>query len=370
MAVDGIRFLHASDLHLGAPLFGVGGLPYHLRSIMVNARYRAAQRMFDAAIAQQVDFIVLAGGVIAESAAGPRPSWFLAERCEALAKYEIPIYWFEPPSAASRWSDYVPIPSNVFVGDSQIGQTFDHRVDGRPPARVLGGEGCRFAIEDSKIPQIAVLPEGLGGLPLSPVGIDYWALGGRSTAGAAPSVSGLARFSGSTQGQGLSESGPRGCQLVTIDHERECRSTFLETDAVRWHNVRTPISEDCDWSELQRELRRRQEHLIAGSDCDLLMIRWVLEGHGPLWRQLRRDDVLRQLQSKLVRHGRDRRPAAWSMVIDLLPDSRQFAIWEGEESTSGDAVRRLRAGRRDTVIPEPHFDRASVDRGVPLQSTN
>ena len=74
--VEGVRFLHASGLQLGSPLFGVGGLPYDLRSIMVNARYRAAARIFAAAIEAQVDFVLLSGDVLGETALAPRSCWF------------------------------------------------------------------------------------------------------------------------------------------------------------------------------------------------------------------------------------------------------------------------------------------------------
>lgn len=356
MAVEGVRFLHAGELNLGAPLFGIGGLPYQLRSIMADARYRAVERLCTAAINSHVDFVLLVGGVISESANGPRPYWFLAEQFERLARHGIPVYWFETAAAKNRWSEYVPLPKNLLVADAQSAPTFEFRRNSRPVAQITTGAGCGAAME-SDLPRIAALPDGLDGLPLSPVGVDYWALGGMVATADAPSLCGVAHFPGSTQGHSPSESGMHGGALVTIDRQRRCSSEFVGTDSVRWHNEHVRVVGDVDWAYLRRELSHRQDRLIEQADCDLLVIRWKLGGQGPLWQQLRRDEVCRQLQSKLVKQGRDRRPAAWSLSIDLNPDPEQLATWESEESLFGDASRRLRR-----TAPAPHFGRDSAVR--------
>ncbi|MBL8851299.1 MAG: hypothetical protein JNG89_16575 [Planctomycetaceae bacterium] len=364
MAVDGVRFLHAGELNLGAPLFGIGGLPYHLRTLMVNARYRAAERVFAAAIEQRVDFVLLAGNLLSESAAGPRPCWFLAAQCESLLRHGIPVYWVEAPDTAHSWSDYVPLPANVFLASAQGCPSFEYKRNGRTVTRILVGSEAAAGPDALGIPQVAVLPEGIDGLPLAPMGVDYWALGGRMTAGTAPSVCGLAQHAGTTQGHSPMEGGPRGCALVTIDRQRACTSEFLETESVLWHAERVRVAGEIDWSELRQELMQRQDRLLAQSRCDLMMIRWTLTGQGPLWQQLRRDDVCRQLQSMLVRHGRDRQPAAWSFVIDLSPDPEQVAVWSAEESPFGDAARMLRSMGHKDQAPAPHFHRVAAGRSA------
>lgn len=357
MAVDGVRFLHAGELNLGAPLFGVSGLPFDLRSNIVNARYRAAERVFATAIQQRVDFVLLVGGVLGEAATSPRACWFLAAQCETLLRHGIPVYWFESPTMGHRWSDYVPLPANVFVGDLQGSRVFEYERYGRTVARILLGSDAAADGVDSEVPQIAVLTDGLDGLPLAPVGVDYWALGGRRSIGTAPSLCGLAQFAGTTQGQSPTETGPRGCAMVTIDRHRSCTSEFIETGAVLWHSERVRAAGDFDWNALREELTHRQNRLLAQANCDLVMIRWTLTGHGPFWQQLRREDVCRQLQSALVRHGRDRRPAAWSFVIELSPDPEQVELWSAEESPFGDAAHEWNSGRRERA-PAPHFHRS------------
>ncbi|HJS06952.1 MAG TPA: metallophosphoesterase, partial [Pirellulales bacterium] len=59
------RFLHTSDFHLEQPPAGLAEIPDHLRDLLVEAPYRAAANVFQAAIESEVDFVVLAGDLVA-----------------------------------------------------------------------------------------------------------------------------------------------------------------------------------------------------------------------------------------------------------------------------------------------------------------
>ena len=59
------RFLHASDFHLERPPAGLAELPDHIRDVLVEAPYRAATNVFEAALAHEVDFVLLAGDIVA-----------------------------------------------------------------------------------------------------------------------------------------------------------------------------------------------------------------------------------------------------------------------------------------------------------------
>ena len=56
MPGEPFRFLHASDLHLEQPLAGLDEIPDHLRDRLVDAPLAAARSVFDAAVAEAVDF--------------------------------------------------------------------------------------------------------------------------------------------------------------------------------------------------------------------------------------------------------------------------------------------------------------------------
>jgi DNA repair exonuclease SbcCD nuclease subunit len=114
MSGELIRFLHASDFHLEQPLYGMSAVPDHLRSLMVDAPYQAATRVFDSAILEHVDFVLLSGDIADLGAAGPRAIAFLLEQFERLREKDIAVYWAggkidEPES----WPNAVPLPDNV-----------------------------------------------------------------------------------------------------------------------------------------------------------------------------------------------------------------------------------------------------------------
>ena len=58
---EAIKFIHASDLHLDQSIRGLSELPKHLVEVLANAPYTAATRIFDLAISERVDFVLLAG---------------------------------------------------------------------------------------------------------------------------------------------------------------------------------------------------------------------------------------------------------------------------------------------------------------------
>ncbi|MEN6450590.1 MAG: hypothetical protein ABFC96_08880, partial [Thermoguttaceae bacterium] len=64
MSIRPFRFIHASDFHLERPLMGVAEVPDHLRPLFLDAPYTAARQVFDAALAEDADFVVLGGGIV------------------------------------------------------------------------------------------------------------------------------------------------------------------------------------------------------------------------------------------------------------------------------------------------------------------
>ena len=81
---DTLRFLHASDFHLEAPVGGLAEVPEQLRDLLIDAPRVAAQRVFESAIAHRVDFLLLAGDILHPYNAGPGALAFLLEQFERL----------------------------------------------------------------------------------------------------------------------------------------------------------------------------------------------------------------------------------------------------------------------------------------------
>ena len=71
MPGESFRFIHASDFHLETPLGDLDHLPTHLREAMAEAPRKAAQAVLEAALADNIDFLVLSGDLLHPQAAGP-----------------------------------------------------------------------------------------------------------------------------------------------------------------------------------------------------------------------------------------------------------------------------------------------------------
>ena len=84
MSGEFCRFLHTSDFHLEMPLYGFAEIPAHLRDQLIDSPLQAAARVFETAILEDVDFVVLAGDIIDPSTAGPYAIAFLLEQFELL----------------------------------------------------------------------------------------------------------------------------------------------------------------------------------------------------------------------------------------------------------------------------------------------
>ena len=66
-----LRLVHASDLHLEQPLYGLAEIPDHLRDLLIHAPYHAAEQVFETALAEDADAVLLAGDVLDVDRAGP-----------------------------------------------------------------------------------------------------------------------------------------------------------------------------------------------------------------------------------------------------------------------------------------------------------
>ena len=93
MSGEPIRFIHAADLHLEQPMTGIGRVPDALRASLIEAPFLAAQRVFETARLERVDFVVLSGDIAHPLSAGPAGLCFLTEQLQELAAAQIPVYW-------------------------------------------------------------------------------------------------------------------------------------------------------------------------------------------------------------------------------------------------------------------------------------
>jgi hypothetical protein len=80
-----LRLVHSSDLHLETPMYGLAEVPAHLRELLIEAPYQAAEQVFETALAEDADGLLLAGDVLNVDRAASRRSTFRATARQSRA---------------------------------------------------------------------------------------------------------------------------------------------------------------------------------------------------------------------------------------------------------------------------------------------
>jgi exonuclease SbcD len=356
MSARALRGIHASDFTLDQPVHGLTGVPSRLRDVVINSRFRAAERVFGSAISRSADVVVLAGGLLSpESGVGSRGPWFLREQFQHLASHGIEVIWAEDGSAVHDWvRRFVDLPSNVtMLSDGQFRDLTirDQAVRVQCSTTSAGRPGTRSSSKWN----IVVAP-GLAVDPAVGTWADYVALAG-------PKRNSLlvdAHASGSPQGTGFHEPGVHGCLMFSLQRERRLETEFIPTDAVRWIEEPIAIRQDDDFESIRSRLSHRLRDFPPGHSCDAWIIRWTLAGRGDAWLNLLRADVVETLLTDLQREAGESELTVWPARICSDPDDVQVQSWQNGREGLAAVMRSL-----DEAAPlhGSHFDVSLLTEG-------
>ena len=370
------RFIHAADFHLHRPITGITEVPEHLRELLLEAAYRAAVRVFEAALTEESDFVLLAGDLLDPEATGPHGPLTLVEQFERLAERGIAVYWAggqcDPPEV---WPAVYHLPDNVHVLPAGRPVEILHEREGEPIVRIVGASRVEGGLkptlrqveggleptlrqQEEHLQPAFFNPDPTGlftiGLAngaaeaetLASRGIDYWALGGspRQTLFQTPHT---AHYPGSPQGRQPADAGPHGCTSLHVDAERRLHSQLITTDVLRWHTERLVIDPGTTRNELESRLRQRMVAAIGGAPGADLLVSWTIAGSGPLLGQLRRGTLAADLLGLLRKEFGQGSPAAWSTSLAIEPSAVLNPEWYEQKTIRGDFLRAVRQYQMD-----------------------
>jgi DNA repair exonuclease SbcCD nuclease subunit len=373
MGGDSFRFIHAGEFHLERPLGGLDGIPPRLREALVDAPWQAAEAVFQTALQDRIDFLILTGDLLHPIAAGARGLAFLIEHFEQLGEHGIPVYWCTGQvDDPERWPEGVDLPANVHRfsrtqvetlaarrNGTQLASISGRSCDGRqalhvPAYRREAGEDFAIAVGFGQV-DAALLTE---------PGFDFWCLGGSH----APRelIAQRAYQCGSTQARGLDESGAHGFYRVDVGSDGGVRTHFIDSDVFRYEAVDVDLGEGLG----ERELREVMSHRIGRLQHDHgqrhLLLKWTLRqttterpvaaGAGDIHQSLA------WLRSEFG-HGQ---PAAWSLGLTIEPPARYPTDWQEEDTILGDFLRaaaKLKVnGGRELAFDKLAAGHAHLDR--------
>lgn len=350
-----LTFIHAADLHIGAPFRGVRALSETWAKRLETAILEAYERVIRAAIDNKVDFVIIAGDVFDTARASYGDYMAFFKGMEKLRDAGIPVYLVtgnhDPYTSWDK--DFAKLPDNVTMfgadeptfalyerggkplcllgGRSFYNQTWpadkdisegisrkaaikalssadgpqEHR--GAHSAATIEARASKKAIVDTPF-AVGVLHTGLDKdfkAPVSPSellsrGMDYWALGHIHKRMAYPSdKEPCIVFSGDIQGRDINEEGSRGCYLVNLVEGEIPRIKFIPTASVVWEKMKVDIA-DCETvSDITAKILRSMFHENGKAQCEEMCVRVTLTGETPLHETLKRPDLLEDIRESV-----------------------------------------------------------------------
>ena len=341
-----ITFMHAADLHIGAPFRGLRALSPEWADRLCEAIPEAYDRMIDAAISHEVDFVVIAGDVFDEARASYADYLRFFKGIERLGSAGISAYLCTGNhDPYVQWQqDFFTLPDNayMFAADKPSFALYERAGE---PLCVLGGRGypnkvwpASSSIAEGITRNAACAelglkaqdaPFGVGvlhtGLNLDPTkapadpaellsaGFDYWALGHIHKRYVDDMDNPRLVFSGCIQGRDIKETGPRGVNLVTLEEGMPNRVEFIPTASVTWERYSVDISECASLPEVAGKIMREQFAVNGRAQCEEMLSRITLVGASPLHDVLERPGVLEDLRLSLNEEHAD-------FFVDALVD--------------------------------------------------
>lgn len=350
-----VRFLHTADFHLGSQLQTQHRGGAETIATLDSAIYTAIERLFDTAIAEGVDFVVIAGDLYDEDSRSVKANTFLKRQFDRLDDAGIPAYVsygnHDPIGTAT---DYVDLPDNVYEFDHEGPEEFHYPNDESPEARIWGQSYRdrhesrsmynRFTPADERIPNIGVLHTGLNpdGRQYVPVartdlerkdGIHYWALGHIHDPRIYENEQPIA-YAGVPQGRHITEQGLGGGYIVELDAEGDYEMEFVPTSPVVWQTVTVDVGSEevTSLPDIERQIEQTVDEFSAPTalfdgtsvtvrdpdwDIDGYVCRWELTGNGPVHETLAGDEeeALHELTRRLRDRLTSRQPFVWTEAV-------------------------------------------------------
>ncbi len=302
-----MRFIHAADIHLDSPLTGLSAYHDAPADLLRTATRDAFENLVSEAIAEKVDFMVIAGDLYDGNWKDFNTGIFFMRQMGRLKQAAIPVFLlFGNHDAESEMTKKLSLPDNVHCFPTSSAATFELpelrvALHGRSfkDAATLENLAVNYPKPISGWLNIGVLHTALEGgsvhanyapcsiAELEARGYQYWALGHVHEHRIWRVASTIA-YPGNLQGRHIREAGPRGALLVTAEGSDIQLVERLHVDVLRWRALNVDVSAATNLEEVVRLTGRALEGLVGEGETDLpLAVRVTLRGasiaHGKLF---------------------------------------------------------------------------------------
>lgn len=365
-----MKFIHTADIHLDSPLSGLSTYQNIPVDILRTATRDAFTNLVDEAIAEEVDFLIIAGDLYDGTWKDYNTGFYFSGEMGRLNKAGIPVYLLlGNHDAESEITRRLILPPNVHQFESHKATTYRLEkcrvaLHGRSFKQAATTENLVTTYPDL-VPgwlNIGVLHTALEGnsahanyapcslAELSAKGYNYWALGHVHEYATLQQAPCWVVFPGNLQGRHIRETGSKGAVLVTADGADILSVERLVVDVLRWHRLDIDVSGAASLVDIVRLIGKNFEQLVANEkDGKPLTVRITLFGktaaHGDLFglESHLRAEVLAQA----IAVGNDK------LWVEKIRIETQPAIEASEIKARGDAIADLQV-----LLEEAPFDMA------------
>ncbi|MEF2560911.1 MAG: DNA repair exonuclease [Eggerthellaceae bacterium] len=312
-----VTFIHAADLHLGAPFKGLRSLAPAWNDALLHAIPKSFKKVIDLAISEEVDFVVLSGDIFDNSHPSYADFSLFVSELTRLQQLGIPVYFVtgNHDPYISWDSSFSALPENAHLLGVSKAEFACYERDGQPIALIGGrsyytqswpsdediSEGISRETAMSELGisapfMIGVIHTGLDIDPTrSPVkprtllmrNVDYWACGHIHQPKIFPSSDDpRIVFSGCPQGRDMKEEGEHGAFKVTLETGKPNKTEFFPAASIAWKRLELDISECDTISEVQERIIDAEFSCNAQTRCQRMMFRLSLTGRSSLHADL------------------------------------------------------------------------------------
>ena len=299
-----MKFIHAADLHVDSPLRGLDDYDGAPVARLRGASRQALIALVELALEQNVAIVLLAGDIYDGNWADFRTGLFFREQMLRLRRAGILVFMVKGNhDAESQITKQLPEVEGVHVFSAYKSETIDMEALG---VAVHGRSFPHRAVPEDLVPlypdplpgrfNIGLLHTSLTGREghdsyaptsvevLCDKGYDYFALGHVHAREVVRPSDPRIVFPGNLQGRHAKETGPKGCELVTVEGGVITAAEFVPLEVVRWHQLRLDVSGLSSVDALARHFVGQAHELVADARDRLHAVRLVIQGESALHR--------------------------------------------------------------------------------------
>ncbi len=299
-----MKFIHAADLHIDSPLRGLDAYPGAPVERLRGASRQALIALVDLAIERQVSFVLFAGDIYDGNWADFRTGLFFRDQMIRLRRAGILVFIVKGNhDAESQITKQLPDVEGVHVFSSLKSESVHLEEWG---VAVHGRSFPNRAVPEDLVPSypapipgrfnIGILHTSLTGReghdPYAPTsvevlcdkGYDYFALGHVHAREVIRESAPRIVFPGNLQGRHAKETGPKGCELVTVQGGSITATEFVALDVVRWHQMRLESSGLESVAELAAQFIKEARLIVEHARDRLHAVRLTIHGESRLHR--------------------------------------------------------------------------------------